>query len=124
MKHRRKLEDDQLVNALLAARTIAAAARRCGVSRRTVERRLADVGFQTKFTEARSKLVSNARDRLTANAGGAAEILKTIYQDKRAAHGARVSAASQTIRLCLETYEIFELEERIRRLEEHRHEAI
>jgi hypothetical protein len=49
---------------------------------------------------------------LTANANDAAVTLKKIFSDKKATPAARVTAATATIRLSLDAFEIEELERR------------
>jgi hypothetical protein len=61
-----------------------------------------------------------ARDaaKLTANSNKAVEVLRKIFNDSKAPHSARVTAAIQTVRLAREGFFLESLEERIRRLEE------
>jgi len=115
--------DDLLRAALLGGKPISKAAREAGVSTRTAQRRLADTDFQEKFRVAKLRVVRETTARLTANSGKAADVLKKVFSDRNATSGARVAAATNTIRLTLEAFEVEELEERIRRLEESQKNA-
>jgi hypothetical protein len=61
---------------------------------------------------------------LTANSGRAAEVLRKIFDDKKATAGARVAACTSTLRLTLESYELTELERRISDLENKKNETL
>ncbi len=112
--------DERLIAALLSKPTVSAAARAAGVSPRTAQRRMRDAEFEEKFRDAKVRLVSETTSRLTANAVGAATVLKKIFDNKKATPGARVAAATATLRLTLESYELQELEKRISDLEKKR----
>jgi hypothetical protein len=109
--------DERLIAALLAKPTVSAAAKAAGVSTRTAQRRMRDAEFEAKFRAAKVGLIRQTTSRLTANASKAAEVLRKVFDDRKATPGARVAAATQTIRLTLEGYELEELERRISDLE-------
>jgi hypothetical protein len=115
--------DELLIAALLSKPTVSAAARATGISPRTAQRRMRDPEFETKFREAKIGLIRQTTSRLTANASRAAEVLRKVFDDRKAAPSARVGAAVSTIRLTLESYEIEELDRRIRALEEQKNNA-
>jgi len=108
---------ERAVAALLTKPTIRAAARECGVSSRTLQRVMKQPEFESAYRDARRALVREATAKLTANSGRAADILRKVFDDRRATPGARVAAATQTIRLTLEGYQLEELERRISDLE-------
>jgi DNA-binding MurR/RpiR family transcriptional regulator len=114
---------ERAVAALLSKPTIRAAARECGVSSRTLQRVMKQPEFESAYRDARRALVREATAKLTANSGRAAEVLRRVFDDRKATPGARVAAATQTIRLTLESYEIEELDRRIRALEEQKNNA-
>jgi DNA-binding MurR/RpiR family transcriptional regulator len=114
---------ERAVAALLSKPTIRAAARECGVSSRTLQRVMKQPEFESAYREAKYRLVREATAKLTANSGRAAEVLRRVFDDRKATPGARVAAATQTIRLTLESYEIEELDRRIRALEEQKNNA-
>ena len=115
---------DLAVVAVLTERTTRAAARKIGKSSRTLQRLMQTAEFETKFREAKSRLVREATARLTANSGRAADVLRKVFDDRKATPGARVAAATQTIRLTLEGFELEELERRISDLEKKRDETL
>src|SRR5215472_5146713 len=115
--------DELLLAALLQGGNVSAAARKGGVSTRTAQRRLADSDFQEKFRVAKLRVIRETTAKLTANSRRAADNLRKVFDDRKATAGARVAAATSTIRLTLEAFEIEELEERIRRLEESQKNA-
>ena len=116
-KHRRAVSDEQIISAVMECRGNGRAAHRLGISVRTLTRRMADQEFQPKLQAANRRLVRKTTDTLTANSGQAADVLRSIFADREASYGSRVQAATQTIRLTLEAFELVELEERITRLE-------
>ena len=111
---------ERAVAALLTKPTIRAAARECGVSSRTLQRVMKQPEFESAYRDARRALVREATAKLTANSGRAADILRKVFDDRKAAPSARVGAAVSTIRLTLEGYELEELERRISDLEKKR----
>ncbi len=111
---------ERAVAALLIKPTIRAAARECGVSSRTLQRVMKQPEFESAYRDAKCRLVREATAKLTANSGRAADVLRKVFDDRKATPGARVAAATQTIRLTLEGYEIEELERRISDLEKKR----
>lgn len=116
--------DESLIAALLAKPTVSAAAKAVGISTRTAQRRMADPEFEEKFRAAKGRLVHEATRRLTMNASKAAEVLRKVFDDRTATPGARVAAATQTIRLTLESFEIEELDRRISDLERHKNASL
>ena len=121
MTQRGKTRSDELLMAgLLAGLSVSAAAKAAGISVRTAQRRMRDAEFEQKFRDRKVGLVSRTTSLLTANAAAAATVLRKIFDDKKATPGARVAAATATLRLTLESYELEELERRINDLERKR----
>jgi hypothetical protein len=115
---------ERAVVAVLTKSTFSAAAREIGKSPRTLRRLMQTPEFEKAYREAKSNLIHEATNLLTANASRAATVLRTIFDDRKAVAGARVSAAVNTVRLCLEGFELEELERRIADLEKSRHETL
>jgi hypothetical protein len=109
---------EKAIAALLTKPTLAAAARECGLSRRTLQRWIRDPEFQRAYRQAKAELLHGATSRLIANAVQASEVLRTVFMSKKATAGSRVTAAVSTLRLALDSYQLEELEERLHRLEE------
>lgn len=110
---------ERAVAALIAHGTITRAAKAIKSSARNFARWMDQPEFQRLYRDAKRQLVHEATSRLTVNARRAADTLRKIFDDKKATPGARVSAAANTLRLTLESYELTELEQRIAALEEH-----
>jgi hypothetical protein len=94
----RRRADDALVLALACGSTAEAAAAKAGVSKSTVQRRLADGAFQRKLAEARAEMVGRATGMLTA---AALEAVKTLLdlQGKAVAPSARLGAAKAVLEI-------------------------
>jgi hypothetical protein len=105
------------IAALLSCRTIADAARSCGLSERTLKRWLRDEEFSRQYRQAKSETLAAAMGKLAANAGEAVEALLAVIRNRRASAAARVSASVRLIELCLRDRVDSELEGRLRELE-------
>jgi hypothetical protein len=94
----RRQADDALILALACGSTAEAAAAKAGVSRSTVQRRLADPAFQRKLADARADMVGRATGMLTA---AAMEAVKTLLdlQGKTVAPSARLGAAKAVLEI-------------------------
>jgi hypothetical protein len=73
--------DEGLIVALAAGATAAAAAQRCGVSEKTVRRRLADPNFRAKVSAQRSELIAAAVGRLATMGNAAADELYRLVKE-------------------------------------------
>ncbi len=110
--------------ALVTHGTIAKAAKAINTSPRNFSRWMREAEFERLYSEAIRRFINEATSRLTANAAEAAATLRKIFGDKKATAGARVAAATSTLRLTLESYELTELERRISDLEKNRNETL
>jgi hypothetical protein len=108
---------ERVVVALLSKSTIRAAAREIGKSPRTLQRIMQTPEFEKAYRDAKAGLLRATTNILSSNAGKAAGVLRKVFDDRKSADGARVSAAVATIRLVLEAHEMEELEARITALE-------
>lgn len=112
---------EKAVSAILSEKSFSAAAKKCGTSVRTLRRVRKTPEFEQAFREARSELVREVTTQLTtqlsANSRPAVATLKKIFSNRKVSAASRVAAASQTIKLCLESFELQDLESRISALE-------
>lgn len=112
---------EKAVSALLSEKTFSAAARKIGVSVRTLRRVRKSPEFEEAFLSARSELVKQVTTQLTVRLGAhslpAVETLRKIFSSGKASPASRTAAAAQTIRLCLDSFELQDLESRISALE-------
>jgi hypothetical protein len=125
----RKLTDrmrERAITELLKAKSLDAAARKLGISSKTLSRWLAEPEFRAAYAHAKAEILKMASAVLTRNSAKAAQVLCEIFSSKKgkANQSARVSAAIGNIRLAHESFELESLEERVRQLEEQRHEAL
>ena len=103
--------------ALLETSTIAQAAKRAGISERTLLRWRKQDHSQTAFGAARHKLVSQAIARLQQEAGEAVDTLHAVMKGSAPAN-AKVAAARLILDWAFKGAEIEDLEERMNDLEQ------
>jgi len=113
----RKKAEDALLTVLACGATVANAARQCGVSERTVYRRLADPEFKRRLQDARADIMRRTLDLLSAGALESAKTLLTLQKDLVAAP-VRLGAARTVLELGLKFREQADLEQRLQALEE------
>ncbi|HEX4608268.1 MAG TPA: hypothetical protein VH092_08690 [Urbifossiella sp.] len=112
-----KKGDEPLLLALACGATVEAAARQCGLSDRTVYRRLADREFQVRLRAVRADMTRRAAGMLTAATGEAVQALLTLLKEPSPAT-VRLGAARAVIELGIKVREVAELEVELRELEE------
>ena len=113
----RKKAEDQLLLALACGATVESAARQCGITPRTVYRRLADPAVRRELQELRGDMVQRTTGALTAMGGeatrGLLELLKSGVP-----HSVRLGAIRTVLEFGLKLREITELEVRLAALEQ------
>jgi hypothetical protein len=114
--HRKKNEDPLLL-ALACGATVEAAARQCGLSDRTVYRRLKDAGFKRRLEAVRADMVQRSAGMLTAAAGEAVRTLLALQKESAPA-AVRLGAARAVLELGVKLRQLVELEVRLAELEE------
>lgn len=109
------------VSALLSESTIEKAAEKAGVSKRTLLRWMKDPQFRQQYSTAKAECLKMASAILVRNSAKAADTLFEIFSAKRgkANQAARVSAATNNLRLAHEAFELEDLSERIANLEKN-----
>jgi hypothetical protein len=118
-------DNERLIEALLSTNSLSAAAKKAGVSKRTVLRRLEDQEFQAVFTKAKRDVLKRATAILTRNSGKAAVTLGQIFQGKPVENqSARVSAAKATLSLAIAALTFEDIDERLRKLENQTDDSI
>jgi transposase-like protein len=109
---------EKAVSLLLSEKTIEAAARKCGVTKRTMIRWMKEPTFQAEYQEAKVLMLRTATRTLTRNSAKAAETLAKIFLGRpKPNQSANVSAATATLRLALDAFVLEDLDERLRKLE-------
>jgi hypothetical protein len=112
----RKNADERLLVALAGGLTVRAAAKACGVSERTIHRRLDDQAFQQRIAEARAKLVKGSIGRLARAGTSAVRTLEHISRQGKT-EACRVAASRTILDHLFRSFELYEMEERLATLE-------
>ena len=111
-------QTERTITALLSSNTLEAAARKAGISKRTLLRWMEDPEFRDAYAKAKRNVLRSATAILTRDSGKAALTLTRIFSGKPTENqSARVSAAKATLRLALDAFTLEDLEERLRKLE-------
>jgi molybdenum-dependent DNA-binding transcriptional regulator ModE len=112
----KKMENDErILSALLTSGTIAEAAKKCGLSERTIYRRIADVGFRAEWRSARRALVESAVGLIQSGMNRAAQTLLDSLDDEKAA--IRVRASNLVLERGDKGLETFDVIERVEQIE-------
>ena len=116
-KHTRKKGEEALLLALACGATVEAAAKQCGMSDRTVSRRLQDSEFVAQLRAHRSDMVRRSAGMLTAAAGEAVRTLLAL-QKEGAPPAVRLGAARAVLEIGIKVREMAELQADMREMEE------
>jgi hypothetical protein len=112
----RKKAEDALLLALACGAAVEAAARQCGLSERTVYRRLREPDFRRRLQELRADMVQRTAGALTAAATEAVRTLLAL-QKETAPAAVRLGAARAILELGVKMRETAELMDRVAALE-------
>ena len=113
----RKKAEDALLLALACGASVEQAARQCGLSERTVYRRLAESDFRQQLQRVRADFVQRTAGTMTAAATEAVRTLLELVKAPTAA-AVRLGAAKAVLELGMKVREVSDLEERLAALEE------
>ena len=113
----RKKAEDKLLLALACGATVESAARECGISARTVYRRLTDPRFRRRLQALRGDMVQRTAGTLTAASSEAVRTLLELLKPAVGSH-ARLGAARAVLESGVKLRELAEFEERLAALEE------
>jgi hypothetical protein len=112
---------ERAINELLKQKSLDAAARKLGISSKTLSRWLDDAEFVNAYQEAKRELLRAGIAGLTKRVSLAAETLGEVAKHKgRPYQAARAHAAAAIIRLALDADALDDLEVRIKNLETQR----
>lgn len=109
--------DSRMAAALIAGSTHEEAARRGGVSTRTLRRRLNDPAFRSMLNRARRDVLGEVANRLAAESVRSVEALASIRDDAEAGPSARVSAAREILSRYLIVVDVVDLADRLEAVE-------
>jgi hypothetical protein len=113
----RKKADTQLLLALACGATVEQAARQCGLTARTVYRRLEDDGFRRQIQDLRTEMVQRTAATLTAAGSESVKTLLTLQQPT-VAPAVRLGAARAVLEIGIKLREVADLEQRLAALEQ------
>ena len=113
----RKKAEDALLLALACGASVDQAARQCGLSSRTVYRRLAEADFRQRLQALRGDMVSRTAGTLTAAAGEAVRTLLELLKNPTSS-AVRLGAARAVLELGMKLREMADLEKRLAELEQ------
>ncbi len=112
-----RINDKQILAALIANGSIRAAAKSASVSESTIRNRLADPDFRAEFDKLRGELLQEATAGMTAHLQAATETMTAIMEDTENAASVRLAACDALLRHCLRYFSATEIERRIAALE-------
>ena len=110
--------ESRLLAALLAGRSVAEAATDAGCSRRTAYRIVGGETFQATYRAAKSELLSASIAALYNHSRSFIETLAAIAGDTKLRGSERVQASREGLSALFKGVELFDFEERLRRLEQ------
>jgi hypothetical protein len=113
-----RARENGLIVALLAGETVQAAAAAIGVSKRTVYRMRERESFQRAYSAAKAELLTGGITKLHGCFLDFVTTLHGLAIDPKAQPNARVSASREGIAALYRGIEIFDFEERLRKLEQ------
>ena len=113
----RKKAEDALLLSLACGATVENAARQCGLSERTVYRRLSEPAFRQRLQQLRTDMIQRTAGALTA---AATEAVRTLLELQKAAAppAVRLGAARSILEIGIKLREAADLEERLSALEQ------
>ena len=114
-KHRKKAEE-ALLQVLACGASVDQAARQCGLSSRTIYRRLAEADFRRRLQALRGDMVSRTAGTLTAAASEAVRTLLELLRNS-ASDAVRLGAARAILEIGMKVRDAADLEERLAALE-------
>jgi hypothetical protein len=114
---RSRAREATMIVEILSGKSVADAATAAGCSRRTGYRVVASESFQRAYRAAKAELLSGAVASLHRHAMTFIETLHTIATDPKAQASARVQASREGISGLFKAVEVFDIAERLAKLE-------
>lgn len=112
-----RINDQQILAALIANGSIRAAAKSAGVAESTIRNRMADPDFRAKYDALRGELLQEAAQGLTTRLESATATMTEIMEDGQNPASVRVSAADAVLRHALRYVEAADILRRLDALE-------
>ena len=98
--------DEQILAALIATGAVRPAAKVAGVSETTIRARLNDPDFRAQYEKAKSEILTEACDALSARLTSAVDALSSVLDSDSTPATVRVSAADSLLRHGLRYVEV------------------
>ena len=117
-----KPNDEKILSALVATRTVAEAAQACGFSERTIYSRLADDDFRAEYDKRRHQTLDNACKALQMALTDAVDVLTEIMKGAEASPANRLTAGRSVLEYSVKLTELTDLAARVKALEERQNE--
>lgn len=114
----RKKAEDAVLLALACGASVEQAARQCGLSPRTVYRRVAEPEFRQRVQALRGDMASRTAGTLTAAATEAVRTLLELLKGSASSSSVRLGAARAVLEIGLKVREVTDFEERLSALEQ------
>lgn len=111
-------KDEIIINGLLSYPTIREASRNIGIPESTVYNRLRDASFQSKYTKAKSEMLTQSCGYLRARVADATDTIVSVMADKDVPPQSRISAARTVLQYALKLTETTEILQRLEALED------
>ncbi len=118
-----KNNDEKIISALIATKTIGAAAVAAGVSERTIYTRLADDDFRAEYERRQSMTLDAVCKALQEAMTDAVDVLTTIMKDAETSPQSRITAARSVLEYGVKLTELTDLAARVEALEAAAKEA-
>ena len=112
-----RLNDENILAALLSAGSVRGAAKIAGCSEVTIRARLKNDAFRSRYEEAKDGILSEAMDSLSAHLSAAVETIGSVMADNETPASVRVSAADSVLRHGLRYIEAGNILKRLEALE-------
>ena len=89
-----KVSDEIMISALLSEKTVSAAAKKCGISERSIYNRMRNADFRKEYAAARTRVLESTLTDLQAVLSEAVAAIHSIIRDETATPAARLNACN------------------------------
>ena len=118
MTARKRLQDEEIIAALIAEGSIKRAAASLKCTTRTLYERMKKPGFKTLYTQAKADILKTATAKLQGNLCGAIDCLVSVMNDEKTAKQTRVNSAVSILQYAARFTETTDIIERLEAIEE------
>lgn len=115
-----RINDEQIISALLNCGSLRKAAESLGTTANTISNRLKKEDFRKRYEAAKAELLRETVGVMKSNLSGAVNTITEVMNNKENAPTVRISAADSLLRHTVKYIEAAEFESRISKLESNR----